>query len=169
MHNLALCYVNGEGTEKNLEKAFYWYQKAAESNSDIYFKNNFKLCDKCNQQYTNYNWCQQCNSKQFQQDFSKWTSKNKFIDKLIQEAQLNAKNNYEVLEWIPYNKLSNINYYDKGGFSEIHKAIWLDGPIDSWNFNKQQWNRWNFQTGYEVILKILNNSSDLKSDFLDKV
>jgi hypothetical protein len=62
--------------------------------------------------------------------------------------------------------LSNINYYDKGGFGEIHKAIWLDGPIYSWNFDKQQWNR---QAGYEVILKILNNSSSLDSKFLDEV
>ena len=29
-YNLALLYENGEETEKNLEKAFYWYQKAAE-------------------------------------------------------------------------------------------------------------------------------------------
>ena len=29
--NLALSYQNGEGTEKNLEKAFYWYQKAAKN------------------------------------------------------------------------------------------------------------------------------------------
>ncbi|RIA87861.1 hypothetical protein C1645_265247 [Glomus cerebriforme] len=29
MNNLANCYKN-VGTEKNLEKAFYWYQKAAE-------------------------------------------------------------------------------------------------------------------------------------------
>ncbi|UZO06950.1 uncharacterized protein OCT59_027255 [Rhizophagus irregularis] len=28
---LAICYENGEGTEKSLEKAFYWYQKAAEN------------------------------------------------------------------------------------------------------------------------------------------
>ncbi|RIA90145.1 kinase-like domain-containing protein [Glomus cerebriforme] len=69
--------------------------------------------------------------------------KNNFIDKFIQEAQLGAKNSYEVLEWIPYNRLKNINYYDKGGFSEIYKAIWLDGPIDNWNFDKQQWDRWN--------------------------
>ncbi|RIA97739.1 kinase-like domain-containing protein [Glomus cerebriforme] len=57
---------------------------------------------------------------------------------------------------------------DQGGFSEIHKAIWLDGPIDSWNFDKQQWNRWKLQTGYEVILKNLNNSSSLDDKFLSE-
>ncbi|RGB27929.1 kinase-like domain-containing protein [Rhizophagus diaphanus] len=55
-----------------------------------------------------------------------------------------------------------------GEFSEIHKAIWLDGPIYSWNFNKQQWDRCNFQTGYKVILKTLNSSSNLDSRFLDE-
>src|SRR5205823_5043060 len=29
MNNLALCYKNGKGTEKDLEKTFYWFQKAA--------------------------------------------------------------------------------------------------------------------------------------------
>src|SRR5436190_248752 len=32
--NLANSYYNGEGTEKNLEKAFYWYQKAAENGNN---------------------------------------------------------------------------------------------------------------------------------------
>ncbi|POG57992.1 hypothetical protein GLOIN_2v1734648, partial [Rhizophagus irregularis DAOM 181602=DAOM 197198] len=75
---------------------------------------------------------------------------------------------YEILEWIPYDKLSSINYYNKGGFSEIHKAIWLDGPIFSWNFDKKQWNRCNFQTGYEVILKTLNSSSGSDDKFLNE-
>ncbi|EXX61363.1 hypothetical protein RirG_171870 [Rhizophagus irregularis DAOM 197198w] len=30
MYDLALCYHNGEGTEKDLKMAFYLYQKAAE-------------------------------------------------------------------------------------------------------------------------------------------
>ncbi|PKC00414.1 HCP-like protein [Rhizophagus irregularis] len=165
MLNLASSYSDGVGTEKNLEKAFYWHQKLAESNK-ISFKNEVGLCNECEQPYIDYQWCQQCNTVRFQQDFSKWTSKNEFIDKFIQEAQLNAKNSYKSLEWIPYEKLSSINYYDKGGFSEIHKAIWSYGPIFSWNFDKQQWNR---QTDYEVILKTLKNSSSLNSKFLDEV
>jgi hypothetical protein len=62
--------------------------------------------------------------------------------------------------------LTNINYYGKGGFSEIHKAIWPDGPIYSLNSDEQQWNR---QAEYEVILKILNNSPNLNNKFLDEV
>ncbi|RGB29217.1 kinase-like domain-containing protein [Rhizophagus diaphanus] len=164
MYYLAIHYRNGEGTEKNLEKAFYWHQKAVESN-----KTNSKIedvyCYECLQPNTDYQWCQQCNTKRFQQDFSKWTSKNVFIDKFIQDAQINAKNSYEILEWIPYNNLLSIDYYTKGGFSEIHKASWSDGPIFTWNFDKQQWYR---QACYEVILKKLNNSSSLDGEFLDE-
>ncbi len=34
-YNLAILYEDGEGTEKNLEKAFYWYQKAAENGDSM--------------------------------------------------------------------------------------------------------------------------------------
>ncbi|GBC03100.1 hypothetical protein RclHR1_00050008 [Rhizophagus clarus] len=171
-YNLALLYENENGIENNLEKAFYWRQKVTENSKIISetFKIN-KLCNECKQMCSDYQWCQQCNIKRFQQNFSGWTSENQFIDEFIQEAQLNAKNNYEILEWIPYSKLKNITYYDKGGFSKIYKAFWLDGPIDSWNFDKLQWNRWNSQRGYigyEVILKDLNNSSCLDNKFLNE-
>jgi TPR repeat protein len=33
MRCLALCYYNEKGTEKYLEKAFHWFQKAAEGES----------------------------------------------------------------------------------------------------------------------------------------
>ncbi|POG66278.1 kinase-like domain-containing protein, partial [Rhizophagus irregularis DAOM 181602=DAOM 197198] len=182
MYNLVLYYKNGKETEKKLEKIFYWHQKVAESIKVSSKDEVGLLCDKCKRPYRDhysiyqhcgecrlpcidYQWCQQCNIKRLHRDFSKWTSKNEFIDKFIQEAQLNAKNCYEILEWIPYNKLLNISYYDKGGFSEIHKAIWSDGPIFSWNYDKQQWNR---QTNYEVIIKTFDNSSSLNSKFLDE-
>ncbi|GES83614.1 kinase-like domain-containing protein [Rhizophagus clarus] len=187
MDMLANIYENGDGIEINLEKAFYWHQKVIENNnvvenckvneselicydckkSHIYYP-WFEQCNECNQPYNDYHWCKQCNFKRFQQDFSKWTSKNEFIDKFIQEAQLSAKNSYEILEWIPYNKLLNISYYDKGGFGTIYKAIWSDGPIDNWNFDKQQWNRRNQSKYEEVILKTLNDSSNLNNKFLNE-
>jgi len=41
------------------------------------------------------------------------------------------------LEWIPYNRFTNLEYFDKGGFSTIYKAIWLDSPIIYWSKNEK--------------------------------
>ncbi len=35
MYNLALCYQHGKGTEKDLQKASYWCQKAAENGNEV--------------------------------------------------------------------------------------------------------------------------------------
>jgi hypothetical protein len=49
--------------------------------------------------------------------FDNWISGNDIINKFIQESQLNARNNYVLLEWIPYNRLRNIKFLAKSGFS----------------------------------------------------
>ena len=134
-------------------------------------KSIFGLCPECNKSNTDYEWCNQCNAKRFQQD---WTSGNKYIDNFIQETQFNTQNLYEVLEWIPYNRLTNIKYLAKGGFSTVYKAIWLDGLTDNWNYDARQWNRRlqnvHFSTrDYEVVIKNLNNSSNINEEFLNEV
>src|SRR3954447_23503830 len=129
---------------------------------------DYGICPDCNEPNTGFNWCKQCIAKRFQQDFHKWTSGNKFIDKLIQESQLNAKWNINILEWIPYNRLTNVQYLDKGGFSTVYKAIWLDGPIEEWNYEKQQWKRYT-DKGENVVLKSLDHSSNLNDEFLNEV
>ncbi len=68
------------------------------------------------------------------------------------------------MEWIPYNRLKNIN--KKGFNTTIYKAIWLDGPINSWSNNKIKWNRSNKET---VILKSLDKTSNLNKEFLNGV
>jgi len=118
----------------------------------------------------------------FQQNFLNWTSGNEFIDKFIQESQLNAQNKNQVLEWIPYNRFKDIEYLDKGGFSTIYKAIWMDGYIVGWSNDEGNWIRHNedisydknsdgyFKTkGFEVALKSLNKSSNLSKEFLNEV
>uniref|UniRef100_U9TQJ2 Uncharacterized protein n=1 Tax=Rhizophagus irregularis (strain DAOM 181602 / DAOM 197198 / MUCL 43194) TaxID=747089 RepID=U9TQJ2_RHIID len=154
-----------------------------------YRKNKYGLCTKCEQPKTSAEWCQDCNSKRFQHDFDKWTSGNQYIDKFIQETQLKAGNEIEVLEWIPYNRFRNIKYLSKGGFSTVYKAIWLDGYIVCWGITS--WKRYtvsfrhynnheivkevksplnkNEKRGFDVVLKSLNNSSNINDDFLNEL
>lgn len=141
-----------------------------------------KICTECNQQLNILDdWCKECNSKRFQQNFGKWTSGNEHINKIIQWSQLNANGWIEVLEWIPYDRLINIQYLAQGGFSTVYEGVWLDGWIMSWDCEKQYWKR--FQAdfkfkhplicseycGYKVALKSLNNSSNINDEFLNEV
>ena len=127
----------------------------------------YGLCKGCKQPNTGYYWCQPCNSKRFQQNFKNWTSGNSDVDKLIQESQLNAKNAFEKLEWIEYDKFENIEYITKGGFGKVYKANWKDGCIASWNYETNQWDR--YKTNRTVALKCLNNSKDISLEFLNEV
>ena len=126
----------------------------------------YGLCEKCKQPKTNVTWCQSCNSKHFQQDFNKWTSGNKEIDEFIQNFQLNATCWQVVLEWISYEKFSDIEYLAKGGFGTVHKAFWIDGYISHWDINQNKWGRFNNRN---IVLKCLNNSQNLTTDFLQEV
>ncbi|GBC54500.2 kinase-like domain-containing protein [Rhizophagus irregularis DAOM 181602=DAOM 197198] len=95
-------------------------------------------------------------------NFKNWTSGNKIVDDFIKKAQLRAKNNFELIEWIEYDKFYNIEYLDEGGFGTIFKAIWKDGYIESWDFENNQWKRCNKNT--KVALKRLNNSKDITNE-----
>src|ERR1051325_2423575 len=148
------------------------------SETESIFGPFYGLCWECDETKTSVSWCQQCNAKRFQQDFPNWTSGNEYIDKFIQETQLNAQRYEEVLEWIPYNRLTNIKYLAKGGFSTVYKAIWLDGRIEEWNHDKNEWIRHKRECddgngseikGCEVAIKNLDNSSNINDEFLNEV
>ena len=123
------------------------------------------LCGECSQPNAGDYWCQSCNSKHFQQDFNKWTSGNKEIDEFIQKFQLNATCKEEVLEWIPYEKFRDIKYLTKGGFGTVHRAFWIDGHIEYWDIDQNKWDRYNVN----IVLKFLNDSQNLTTDFLQEV
>ncbi|GBC12255.2 kinase-like domain-containing protein [Rhizophagus irregularis DAOM 181602=DAOM 197198] len=58
------------------------------------------------------------------------------------------------IEWIPYNKIKNIKFLTKGGYSEVYTAVWIDGTYDDWDSKKQQLK----SVGrHDVILKTLGN------------
>jgi hypothetical protein len=158
----------------------------------IHDNQTFGLCPECNRPNTFNNWCKECNSKKFKQNFDNWTSGNMQIDKFIQKSQLSARYDCELLEWIPYNQLRNIKYLAQGGFSTIYRAIWLNGTIKLWDYEKQEWEREiyeideqeykdasnsqiknplkiNEKYGHSVALKSLNDSSNINENFLNEV
>ncbi|CAG8444192.1 17644_t:CDS:10 [Acaulospora morrowiae] len=77
-------------------------------------------CAQCERYNTSKAWCQSCDPFKATQG---WTSGNNNIDECIKEYQLKATKYENVIEWIPFNKLSNLR---KIGYS-ILQAEWLDG------------------------------------------
>ncbi|RHZ85800.1 hypothetical protein Glove_60g67 [Diversispora epigaea] len=110
-----------------------------------------KICPECNQKDTSWNWCKPCNSKHFQNDFNNWTSGDNKINKLIQDAQLNADRNWKVIEWIPFDKFKEVKQIGRGGFGTIHYARWIDERIRKWDIENQRWER--YRKEVEVALK----------------
>jgi hypothetical protein len=95
-----------------------------------------------------------CNTIHFQRNFKNWTSGNDYIDKFIQDIQLSAHDNIKkALEWIPYDQFYNIEYIAKGGFGIVYKAEWIR----------------NNRRKSVVALKSLNNSKNIKSEFVNEV
>jgi serine/threonine protein kinase len=131
---------------------------------------DYGLCQECWQINNRREWCEVCNAKHFQKDFKNWTSGNPEIDKFIRNQQLKANRGDQILEWIPYNKIIDVEYLAQGGFSKVYKAKWTDGNILNWNINESKWNRHdNKKYGIqEVVLKILDNSQSMDANFLQE-
>src|SRR6266542_3250851 len=128
---------------------------------------DYGLCEECNQENTEDDWCKVCNAKHFQQNFEKWTSGNVNINKFIQDTQLSANYSSKVLEWIPYNRFNNIVYIAKGGFGKVYRANCIDGYIYKWDNKLKNWER--RDSNMCVALKSLNNSKNVTSEFLNEV
>src|SRR5437764_5034526 len=63
-------------------------------------------------------------------------------------------NSINLIKWIPFNEFRSIEYLAKGGFGEVHKAIWV---------------RYDYDKYEEVVLKRIYNSSDKIIDILKEV
>ncbi|GES91846.1 kinase-like domain-containing protein [Rhizophagus clarus] len=122
-----------------------------------------EFCVKCNKIYTNTwnKWCKPCHLNYLKNDFTNRTSKNKNIDKLIQEMQLNINDPSDIIfEWIPYNQLSDIKEINKSNIATIYTSIWKDGPL---YWNGMMYKR---DSHKKVALKCLNNLKGNPDEFL---
>src|SRR5579863_1271629 len=116
-------------------------------------------CPECQQDVNVNYYCEPCNSGRFRNRFQNWTSGDDNLNQLIRESQLNAGRIEEVLEWIDYSNLKDIEYFAEGGFGSVYKAIWKDGTITykyntMWDMKKSEWTR---QSGTMVAMKKYRN------------
>ena len=121
----------------------------------------FGKCPTCNRYNTSWAWCQSCDPKLLTDG---WTSGNETLDELIKSTQLKAKyyDNWDYLQWIPYNDLTNIEKIGEGGFATISKATWLNSHKDI-SGNKR------ISKDRTVALKKLHNSQNISDEFLNEV
>ncbi|PKY46881.1 kinase-like protein, partial [Rhizophagus irregularis] len=121
----------------------------------------------CNQECLATLWCEYCIRNYLKTEFSNWTSGNDDIDDLIQKCQTETLNPTRIIEWIPYNKLQNIEYLTKGGFSEIYTAKWIDGRYKVWNSKEQELERFG-RSNKKVILKKLENMENANNNWFEE-
>src|SRR6266542_1511035 len=91
-------------------------------------------------------------------------SGNKIIDDFIRHTQVNLVKEKGRMEFVPYEQFKNVVFIAEGGFSEIFKATWINGPISGWNSATQS-----RSPNYTVVLKKLNNSNNITSKELNEV
>ena len=146
-----------------------WHCKSCyeEETEEGKYRMLYGTCKGCFRVMKVRHWCSDCNSNRFQQDFDddKWTSGNKLINELILDNQTSACSNH-ILEWIPYDRFTDINFIAKGGFADVSSAIWRGGRIEKWDHKSNKWKR---SGSFRVALKELNNSKNLSEDSINEV
>ncbi|CAB5367065.1 unnamed protein product [Rhizophagus irregularis] len=83
------------------------------------------------------------------------TSGNEKIDDFIQERQLKANHNNDVIfEWIPYNQFNEIKEICRNSSITVYSAIWRYGPLCKlWRWSSY----YSREKNKEVVLKCLHN------------
>ncbi|RIB20469.1 kinase-like domain-containing protein [Gigaspora rosea] len=168
MYQVGYWYHLGIGVEVDKHKAFTYYLKSAETGNSMGIRktaiftdmelvySGYEKCAHCNEDNTDEAWCLSCDPDMT----TRWTSKNKVIDDCMKEFQLRARAYEDAIEWIPFNRLSDVKEIGKGGFGFVYSATWLDGVRKVNSYKRSR------KPSSTVALKTLTNSEENKVDFL---
>src|SRR5204863_7413702 len=131
-----------------------------------------RICENCSQECLATLYCELCVRNYLKANFPNWTSGNDNINNLIRECQLETFMPEKVIEWIPYDKLQDIEYLTEGGCSKIYTAEWINGRYFEWNSKTQQLNRtceFEATVTQSVVLKKLENVENANKRWLEEV
>ncbi|KAG9284720.1 hypothetical protein G9A89_002605 [Geosiphon pyriformis] len=128
-------------------------------------------CEKCQESIknNNNNYCSACQFIFFEKLYKDFSSGNQIVDETIKNPMYippnedehriyNGELNY--YEWIPWERLSNINEIAKGGFGIIYKATLIDGLIDVRSIKHHGSMEHERKGGKKVAIKIIKMDSE---------
>ena len=124
-----------------------------------------KNCSYCNKPFTEELWCKECDPFRIVEG---WTSGNPDIDNFIKDTMYNARDNEsDFLEWVPFDRFTDIKEVGEGGFAKVYSATWIDGKLKyekvdgSWKKKEPE--------PKKVALKRLNGSQNMSAEYLNEV
>jgi hypothetical protein len=98
---------------------------------------NHKSCSYCNKLFTEELWCKECDPFRIMKG---WTSENSDIDKFIKDTMYNKKIiGYGFLEWVPFDRFTDVEEIGEGEFAKVYSATWIDGKSE---YNKENDGSW---------------------------
>ncbi|RIA79161.1 kinase-like domain-containing protein [Glomus cerebriforme] len=118
-------------------------------------------CDTCHK-CLNEKFCKPCFERQYEKTQKDFSSGNESLDNLVKYVRYSEDGNISFLQWIPFDRLKDVNYLTKGGGGTTFTATWLDGRYLRWNHDEKRWLR----TGEtKVVIKTLKDSQTKLNDY----
>src|SRR6266498_343899 len=128
-----------------------------------------KNCSRCDNPFTEELWCQECDPFRI---IEGWTSGNPGIDKFIKDTMYkpeeydeNDENkSYPFLEWVPFDRFTDIKEVGEGGFAKVYSVTWIDGRL-KYEIVDGSWKK-KEPKPIKVALKRLNGSQNMSDKYL---
>ncbi|RIB11233.1 hypothetical protein C2G38_123711 [Gigaspora rosea] len=126
----AFCYFYGIGVEKiDGFKGSKDDDFASRVGFNFY---SHDCCKKCGyatyQNDRGFDWCKYCDIDLI---VYQWTSGNKTVDEYVKSIQFRTAYLTWLIEWVPFERFTDIKEIGRGGFGVVYSATWLDGSRNS--------------------------------------
>ncbi|CAG8516382.1 724_t:CDS:1 [Funneliformis mosseae] len=126
-----------------------------------------KNCSYCDKPFAEKLWCKECDPWRM---IEGWTSGNSDIDKFIKDTIYDERNEEypRFLEWVPYDRITDIKELGEGGFAKVYSATWIDVNSRFYMKDDGSWKKYNPKP-MKVALKRLNGSRDMSAKYFSEV
>src|SRR5688572_20091618 len=99
------------------------------------------LCSNCKTKELFFDWCNYCKIEHFNSNYGNIPSDNDDLNIILKSNYCESNKVSEFIEWISYTSFIDVTFINKGGFSKVYGALWLDNKIDKWDHINTEWKR----------------------------